>query len=74
MVIPLSSSLLWPWTVHECLTTYHLPVPVPERDMAIEHRNENSNNNAVYFGRTPDEWITHTNFLVNEGLKMSKGE
>jgi hypothetical protein len=53
-------------------TTYHLPVPVPERDMAIEHRNENSNNNAVYFGRTPDEWITHTNFLVNEGLEDVK--
>lgn len=53
-------------------TTYHLPVPVPERDMAIEHRNENSNKNAVYFGRTPDEWITHTNFLVNEGLEDVK--
>ncbi|WP_410528348.1 hypothetical protein [Rossellomorea marisflavi] len=49
-------------------TPYHQPVPVPKRDMAIEDRNENSNKNAVYFGRTPDEWITHTDFLVNEGM------
>lgn len=50
-------------------TTYHQPVPVPERDMAIEDRNEK---NPVYFGRTPDEWITHTDFLVNEGLEDVK--
>lgn len=31
-----------------------------------------SNRNTVFFGRTPDEWIKHTGFLVNEGLKDVK--
>ena len=30
------------------------------------------NRNTVIFGRTPDEWIRHTEFLVNEGLEDVK--
>ncbi|MGX1263685.1 hypothetical protein RKD55_001489 [Rossellomorea marisflavi] len=53
-------------------STYHNPGPMPGKDRTIENRNDTSNKSGVYFGRTPDEWITHTGFLVNEGLEDVK--
>lgn len=53
-------------------STFQQPGPMPGRNMATEDRNENGNKSAVYFGRTPDEWITHTDFLVNKGLEDVK--
>jgi mannose-6-phosphate isomerase-like protein (cupin superfamily) len=39
---------------------------------AAEESNGHGNGNTVAFGRTPDEWIQHTQFLVNEGLEDVK--
>lgn len=53
-------------------STFQQRGPMPGRDLTTEDRNENGNKSAVYFGRTPDEWITHTDFLVNKGLEDVK--
>ncbi len=37
--------------------------------MAQEGRYGQFNRKTVVFGKTPDEWIQHTEFLVNEGLE-----
>lgn len=40
---------------------------------AAEHEsNGNGNGNTVAFGKTPDEWVKYTEFLVNEGLEDVK--
>jgi mannose-6-phosphate isomerase-like protein (cupin superfamily) len=40
--------------------------------MAAEEGYGHGNRNTVIYGRTPDEWIKHTEFLVNEGLEDVK--
>lgn len=40
--------------------------------MAEEEGNGHSNGNTAVFGRTPDDWIRYTEFLVNEGLEDVK--
>ena len=40
--------------------------------MAGEGGNGNSNGNTVAFGKTPDEWVQYTEFLVKEGLEDVK--
>jgi mannose-6-phosphate isomerase-like protein (cupin superfamily) len=40
--------------------------------VAAEEGYGHGNRNTVIFGRTPDEWIKHTEFLVNEGLEDVK--
>ncbi|USK28952.1 cupin domain-containing protein [Metabacillus hrfriensis] len=40
--------------------------------MAAEEGYSNGNGNTVVFGRTPDEWIRYTEFLVKEGLEDVK--
>jgi mannose-6-phosphate isomerase-like protein (cupin superfamily) len=40
--------------------------------VAAEESHGHGNGNTVIFGRTPDEWIQHTEFLVNEGLEDVK--
>ncbi len=40
--------------------------------MATEEGNGNGNGHTVVFGRTPDEWIKYTEFLVKEGLEDVK--
>ncbi|MBX8943059.1 cupin domain-containing protein [Lysinibacillus sp. K60] len=37
--------------------------------MASEKDKNNSNGNTVISGKTPDEWVRYTEFLVNEGLE-----
>ena len=39
---------------------------------ASESRHAQSDGNTVISGKTPDEWIKHTEFLVNEGLEDVK--
>ncbi|WP_100334188.1 cupin domain-containing protein [Bacillus alkalisoli] len=38
-----------------------------EAEAAEEH--EHTNGNTVVFGKTPDEWVKYTEFLVEEGLE-----
>ncbi|KHE67076.1 cupin domain-containing protein [Halobacillus sp. BBL2006] len=40
--------------------------------MAAEEGNNHVNGNTVVYGRTPDEWVRYTEFLVNEGLEDVK--
>ena len=40
--------------------------------MAAEESDSHRNGNPVISGKTPDEWIRHTEFLVNEGLEDVK--
>lgn len=40
--------------------------------IATEEGYSNGNENTVVFGRTPDEWIRYTEFLVKEGLEDVK--
>lgn len=40
--------------------------------LAGEEGHAHGNGNTVIFGRTPDEWIQNTEFLVNEGLEDVK--
>jgi mannose-6-phosphate isomerase-like protein (cupin superfamily) len=40
--------------------------------MAAERGNSYSNGNTVISGKTPDEWVRYTEFLVNEGLEDVK--
>ncbi|GAA2699290.1 cupin domain-containing protein [Cytobacillus oceanisediminis] len=40
--------------------------------MAIEEGLSNENGKTVAFGKTPDEWVRHTEFLVKEGLEDIK--
>ena len=40
--------------------------------MAGEKGKSHSNGNMVISGKTPDEWVRYTEFLVNEGLKDVK--
>jgi mannose-6-phosphate isomerase-like protein (cupin superfamily) len=40
--------------------------------IASEEGNGHGNGNTVISGRTPDEWIQYTEFLVNEGLEDVK--
>lgn len=40
--------------------------------MAAEESNSHGNGNTDVFGKTPDEWIQHTDFLVKEGLEDVK--
>lgn len=40
--------------------------------MSAEESYGHGNENTVIFGRTPDEWVKHTEFLVNEGLEDVK--
>lgn len=48
-------------------------VHVTKADAEAGHGgNGNGNGNTVAFGKTPDEWVKHTEFLVNEGLKDVK--
>ena len=30
---------------------------------------EHGNGNKKYYGKTPDEWVKHTEFLVKEGME-----
>jgi len=39
---------------------------------AIAEEIDYGNENTIIFGKTPDEWIQHTEFLVNEGLEDVK--
>lgn len=45
--------------------------PTKEAAAAEEEGRSHSNGNLV-FGKTPDDWIRHTQFLVNEGLEDVK--
>ncbi|MFZ0370624.1 MAG: cupin domain-containing protein [Halobacillus sp.] len=40
--------------------------------MTAEGGNSNSDGNNLVFGRTPDEWVQYTEYLVNEGLEDVK--
>ncbi|OHR64028.1 cupin [Bacillus sp. HMSC76G11] len=40
--------------------------------VAAEEGSGHSNGNTAVFGRTPDEWVQYTEFLVNEGLEDVK--
>ena len=40
--------------------------------LAMEESYDHGDANTVISGRTPDEWIQHTEFLVNEGLEDVK--
>lgn len=40
--------------------------------MAAEQGNSHSNGNTVISGKTPDEWVQYTKFLVDEGLEDVK--
>ncbi len=42
--------------------------------MAAEEGSGHGNGNTAVFGRTPDEWIQYTEFLVEEGLEDVKRE
>ena len=46
--------------------------PTKADAMAGEKGNGHSNGNNVISGKTPDEWVRHTEFLVNEGLEDVK--
>ena len=39
---------------------------------AMEESSHNGNKHTVISGKTPDEWIRHTNYLVKEGLEDIK--
>ncbi|WP_423492451.1 cupin domain-containing protein [Lysinibacillus agricola] len=43
--------------------------PTKADAMAAEQENGHSNGNTVISGKTPDEWVQYTEFLVNEGLE-----
>ncbi|QIC49651.1 cupin domain-containing protein [Lysinibacillus sphaericus] len=43
--------------------------PTKAAATAGEKGNNNSNGNTVISGKTPDEWVRYTEFLVNEGLE-----
>jgi mannose-6-phosphate isomerase-like protein (cupin superfamily) len=40
--------------------------------MAAEEGNSHNNGGNLVFGRTPDEWVQYTEYLVNEGLEDVK--
>ncbi|MYL72473.1 cupin domain-containing protein [Halobacillus litoralis] len=40
--------------------------------MAAEGENSEGNGSTVVYGKTPDEWVRYTEFLVNEGLEDVK--
>lgn len=46
--------------------------PTKADAMVAEQGNGHSNGNAVISGKTPDEWVRYTKFLVNEGLEDVK--
>ena len=46
--------------------------PTKAAAMAGERGKSHSNGNMVISGKTPDEWVRYTEFLVNEGLKDVK--
>ena len=46
--------------------------PMKADAMAAEQDNGHSNGNTVISGKTPDEWVRYTEFLVNEGLEDVK--
>ncbi|MFC4024700.1 cupin domain-containing protein [Oceanobacillus longus] len=43
--------------------------PTKADAMAMEQSNSHSNGNTIISGKTPDEWVRYTEFLVNEGLE-----
>ena len=43
-----------------------------EESISGNEGNANRNGNPLIDGKTPDEWIRHTEFLVNEGLEDVK--
>lgn len=43
--------------------------PTKADAMAAEQENGHGNGNTVISGKTPDEWVRYTEFLVNEGLE-----
>lgn len=46
--------------------------PTKAAAMAGEKGKSHSNGNSVISGKTPDEWVRYTEFLVNEGLEDVK--
>ncbi|REJ07548.1 cupin domain-containing protein [Halobacillus trueperi] len=40
--------------------------------MAAEEDNSQGNENTLVYGKTPDEWVKYTEYLVNEGLEDVK--
>ncbi len=46
--------------------------PTKADSMAAEQGNGHSNVNTVISGKTPDQWVRYTEFLVNEGLEDVK--
>lgn len=46
--------------------------PTKADAMKAEQGNRYSNRNTVIYGKTPDEWVRHTEYLVNEGLEDVK--
>lgn len=47
-------------------------VHVTKADAIAAEEGSNPGNSKPIFGRTPDEWVQYTNFLVNEGLEDVK--
>ncbi len=46
--------------------------PTKADAMAMKQNNNHNNGNTVIDGKTPDEWVRYTEFLVNEGLEDVK--
>ncbi|WP_277585157.1 cupin domain-containing protein [Psychrobacillus antarcticus] len=46
--------------------------PTKADAMAPKQNKDHSKGNTVISGKTPDEWVRHTEFLVNEGLEDVK--
>ena len=38
--------------------------------MMMDKHVDDKNGQTVVFGKTPDEWIKHTEYLVKEGLEV----
>lgn len=47
-------------------------VHVTKADAMASEGGSNGNGNTVVFGKTPDEWVQHTEYLVQEGLEDVK--
>ena len=47
-------------------------VHVTKADAMAAEGNNHSNGNTVVYGKTPDEWVRYTEFLVKEGLEDVK--
>ena len=47
-------------------------VHVTKADAMASEGGANGNGNTIVFGRTPDQWVQHTEYLVQEGLEDVK--